>query len=125
MRADPPGWQLWAGSSSPAASAGPCSRGCRRCRAPPPAAAIADDRAHVAPGHSIGSYPDDEIRADVTCEKKRDEWLVVYQNSRRLPPQLRCGPNGEFGSPHVYGRAPDRIAVEPAEQPASLAQEDP
>jgi hypothetical protein len=73
------------------------------------------------PGHSIEYM----MRADVTCEKKRDEWLVVYQSSRRLPPQLRCGPNGAFGSPRVYGRAPDRIAVEPAEQPPSLAQEDP
>jgi hypothetical protein len=70
------------------------------------------------------SYPDEEIRLGITCERKRDEFLTVFQGSRPLPPQLHCGPNGEFGSPRVYGSGPRRGAGL-AESEPSLALEEP
>jgi len=38
-----------------------------------------------------------------TCEAKRREFRAVYGSTRRLPPQLRCDVDGEFGAAQVYG----------------------
>jgi hypothetical protein len=43
-------------------------------------------------------------RPETTCEKKRREWGYTHPSGMRPPPQLACGPDGEFAAPEVYGR---------------------
>jgi hypothetical protein len=38
-----------------------------------------------------------------SCAAKRREFRAVYGTARRLPRQLECAPDGDFGAPAVYG----------------------
>jgi hypothetical protein len=38
-----------------------------------------------------------------SCAAKRREFRAVYGSSRRLPAQLECAADGDFGAPAVYG----------------------
>jgi len=59
----------------------------------------------------VAVYPDSEGPDMLTCEAKRREFMTVFAGARRLPPQLRCSADGEFGAPQVYGsgRAADAV----------------
>ncbi|MFT3764359.1 MAG: hypothetical protein QM820_02375 [Minicystis sp.] len=50
-----------------------------------------------------GYRGEEEAQPLTTCEAKRREFLSVYGTTRRLPPQLRCTEDGDFGAGAVYG----------------------
>jgi hypothetical protein len=64
-------------------------------------------------GTAMGSGPnpgdaEPAYFGEFTCAAKRQEWMTVHQGFGRVPPQLRCAPDGSFGSPVVYG--PQQLA---------------
>jgi len=70
------------------------------------AAAVIDEaiNGRSDPAGSRAERPTPPGRPETSCEKKRREWAYTHPDGRRPPPQLACGPDGEFAAPEVYGR---------------------
>ncbi|APR77506.1 Hypothetical protein A7982_02853 [Minicystis rosea] len=61
-----------------------------------------DDVSRAVPAR-IAYRADQEAPIPTTCEAKRREFLWVYGSSRRLPPQLHCTEDGDFGGAALHG----------------------
>jgi hypothetical protein len=53
--------------------------------------------AQAAQSNSDSSSPSGRPRSP--CELQLEDWYEMHPDGGKVPPQLRCGPNGEWGGP--------------------------